>query len=77
MIPLAIQILSHASPYAKISNDFSQKVEKSGIGYLSAWCPQQRILNHPVSEIRFIYDFVCNSSTRCLGHWMVLISLWT
>ncbi|KAJ7510340.1 UDP-Glycosyltransferase/glycogen phosphorylase [Mycena galericulata] len=42
-------ILCHASPFAKISQELSVKVENSGIGILTTWSPQQFILNHPAT----------------------------
>ncbi|PPQ89615.1 hypothetical protein CVT25_012532 [Psilocybe cyanescens] len=40
-------ILCYASPFAKISDDLIKKIQKSGIGLISKWFPQQYILNHP------------------------------
>ena len=45
---LFCQILSHASPLAKISEQQIEKVKSSGLGKLTTWSPQQFILNHPV-----------------------------
>ncbi|KAF9557518.1 UDP-Glycosyltransferase/glycogen phosphorylase [Agrocybe pediades] len=39
-------ILSHASPFAKISQDLGEKIKSSGHGMLTLWCPQQMVLNH-------------------------------
>ncbi|KAJ7258928.1 UDP-Glycosyltransferase/glycogen phosphorylase [Mycena rebaudengoi] len=43
-------ILSHASPFAVVSPALSAKVTASGLGMLTAWCPQQFILNHPATS---------------------------
>ncbi|KAJ7097455.1 hypothetical protein C8R44DRAFT_370256 [Mycena epipterygia] len=42
-------ILSHPSPFASISDSLSEKITGSGIGFATAWCPQQMILNHPAT----------------------------
>ncbi|KAJ7678554.1 UDP-Glycosyltransferase/glycogen phosphorylase [Mycena rosella] len=42
-------ILSHASPFAKISEELAEKIQNSGIGMLTTWSPQQYILNHPAT----------------------------
>jgi hypothetical protein len=42
------QILTYASDYAKISEQQAEKIRSSGLGMLTAWSPQQFILNHPV-----------------------------
>ena len=42
------QILSHASPFAVIPDEVREKVKAYGKGVLSAWTPQQLILDHPV-----------------------------
>ncbi|KAI0633619.1 UDP-Glycosyltransferase/glycogen phosphorylase [Trametes polyzona] len=42
-------ILSHASPMAVVPEDIKQKVEAYGKGVLSAWSPQQTILEHPAT----------------------------
>ena len=42
------QILSHASPLAKLSEQQIEKIKSSGLGKLITWSPQQFILNHPV-----------------------------
>ncbi|KAF5383026.1 hypothetical protein D9615_005086 [Tricholomella constricta] len=39
-------ILSHASPFAKVSAELSEKVQSWGLGLLTSWSPQQYILNH-------------------------------
>jgi hypothetical protein len=45
---LFYQIFAHASPFAKVSEQLIEKVKSSGLGKLTAWSPQQFILNHPV-----------------------------
>ncbi|GLB39043.1 putative UDP-glucoronosyl and UDP-glucosyl transferase [Lyophyllum shimeji] len=42
-------ILAHASPFARISAELSDKVKASGLGMLTPWSPQQFILNHPAT----------------------------
>ncbi|OJT08829.1 UDP-glycosyltransferase 84A1 [Trametes pubescens] len=42
-------ILSHASEYAEIPDTMRHKVDHYPLGLLSSWCPQQMILNHPVT----------------------------
>ena len=44
----SIQILSHASPLAVVPDEIREKVKAYGKGVLSAWTPQQLILDHPV-----------------------------
>ena len=50
------QILSHASPLAKLSEQQIERIKSSGLGKLINWSPQQFILNHPVIIILF---FTC------------------
>ncbi|KAJ7231994.1 UDP-Glycosyltransferase/glycogen phosphorylase [Mycena rebaudengoi] len=42
-------ILAHASPLAVISETVTKKIETSGVGIATPWCPQQLILNHPAT----------------------------
>jgi hypothetical protein len=42
------QILSHASPLAKLSEQQIERIKSSGWGKIITWSPQQFILNHPV-----------------------------
>ncbi|EIN07786.1 UDP-Glycosyltransferase/glycogen phosphorylase [Punctularia strigosozonata HHB-11173 SS5] len=42
-------ILTHSSPHATVPLTISSKIEKSGLGIVSAWAPQQRILLHPAT----------------------------
>ncbi|KAI8972907.1 UDP-Glycosyltransferase/glycogen phosphorylase [Trametes punicea] len=42
-------ILSHASGFAQVPEEVRDKVDRYGLGLLSSWCPQQMILNHPVT----------------------------
>uniref|UniRef100_A0A8H7XNL3 Glycosyltransferase family 1 protein n=1 Tax=Psilocybe cubensis TaxID=181762 RepID=A0A8H7XNL3_PSICU len=42
-------IITHASPFAKISENLVQKVQATGIGLISKWVPQQYILDHPAT----------------------------
>ncbi|RPD63794.1 UDP-Glycosyltransferase/glycogen phosphorylase [Lentinus tigrinus ALCF2SS1-6] len=42
-------ILSHASPFAIITDEVREKVKAYGKGILSAWTPQQLILDHPAT----------------------------
>ncbi|KAJ6612281.1 hypothetical protein B0H10DRAFT_2223287 [Mycena sp. CBHHK59/15] len=51
-------ILCHASPFAKIFEELSEKVKNSGIGLLATWAPQQFILNHPVSRKSHFYKML-------------------
>ncbi|EIN06267.1 UDP-Glycosyltransferase/glycogen phosphorylase [Punctularia strigosozonata HHB-11173 SS5] len=39
-------ILAHASPQAIIPEEISAKIERSGLGILSKWTPQEKILAH-------------------------------
>lgn len=41
--------MSYASRWAVIPDTVVQKVNHYGLGFLSAWSPQQLILAHPVS----------------------------
>jgi hypothetical protein len=45
---LFYQVFAHASPFVKIPEQLIEKVKSSGLGKLTAWSPQQLILNHPV-----------------------------
>ncbi|TFK89457.1 glycosyltransferase family 1 protein [Polyporus arcularius HHB13444] len=42
-------ILSHASPFASITDEIREKVKAYGKGVLSPWTPQQLILDHPAT----------------------------
>lgn len=42
-------IFSHASPFAKIPAQLSERVNSSALGFLTSWAPQQFILNHPAT----------------------------
>ncbi|KAJ7097452.1 hypothetical protein C8R44DRAFT_889359 [Mycena epipterygia] len=42
-------ILTHASPFAAVSDSLSEKIAASDVGLATAWCPQQMILNHPAT----------------------------
>ncbi|KAI0763431.1 UDP-Glycosyltransferase/glycogen phosphorylase [Trametes elegans] len=42
-------IMSYASELAVIPDEVREKVERYQLGLLSSWCPQQMILNHPVT----------------------------
>ncbi|KAI0676371.1 UDP-Glycosyltransferase/glycogen phosphorylase [Trametes maxima] len=42
-------IMSHASEYAQVPDEVLEKVHEYRYGLLSSWCPQQMILNHPVT----------------------------
>ena len=53
------QIFAHASPFAKISEQLTEKVKLSGIGKLTTWSPQQFILNHPVLLYPYFSIFPC------------------
>ena len=56
---LFYQIFAHPSPFAKISEQLIEIVKSSGLGKLTAWSPQQFILNHPVL---YIPIFTCPDS---------------
>ena len=42
------QILAHASQRATLSEQLVERVQSSGLGIITKWCPQQFILNHSV-----------------------------
>ncbi|KAJ6591295.1 hypothetical protein DFH09DRAFT_1420435, partial [Mycena vulgaris] len=42
-------ILCHASPFATISPGLRDKIQASGVGMVTRWCPQQFILSHPAT----------------------------
>ncbi|KAG5647511.1 hypothetical protein DXG03_009448 [Asterophora parasitica] len=42
-------ILAHGSPFAKLSEELTQKVKSSSLGLLTPWAPQQFLLNHPAT----------------------------
>jgi hypothetical protein len=44
------KILAHAALRAKISEQQQERIKSSGLGMLTAWSPQQFILNHPVLD---------------------------
>ena len=56
---LSHQILAHASPRAKLSEQLTERIKSSGLGMLTSWSPQQFILNHPVLFISL------NSTCTC------------
>ena len=39
-----------------------EKIERSSLGLLAEWCPQQMILNHPVRAQAFEHFFVADST---------------
>lgn len=51
MLKYIVQIMSHASPFAKVPDWITAKAKATGLGLLSPWSPQQTILIHPVSDI--------------------------
>ncbi|KAG6852596.1 hypothetical protein C0991_010721 [Blastosporella zonata] len=42
-------ILSHASPFARVSPELLTKIQDSGLGLSTSWSPQQFILSHPAT----------------------------
>ncbi|EIN06266.1 UDP-Glycosyltransferase/glycogen phosphorylase [Punctularia strigosozonata HHB-11173 SS5] len=59
-------ILGHASPQAIIPDEVSAKVERSGLGLLSKWTPQQTILDHKATGW-FLTHAGQNSVVESLG----------
>ncbi|KAG6831438.1 hypothetical protein H0H92_010651 [Tricholoma furcatifolium] len=60
-------IFAHASPYAHIQPELSEKVKASGIGLLTPWSPQQFILSHQATGWFLTHG----------GHGGVIESLWS
>ena len=69
------QIFSHASPYAKISEELIEKVKSSGLGKLTTWSLQQFILNHPVFITVPTTLYICPNSILT-GNRMVCYPWW-
>jgi len=65
-------ILSYASPNATVSEQLSEKIQSSGLGVITKWCPQQFILNHPATGW-FITHGGFNSVTESLASGIPLI----
>ncbi|KAI0828650.1 UDP-Glycosyltransferase/glycogen phosphorylase [Trametes gibbosa] len=42
-------ILSDASEHANVPDEVRERVDRYQLGLISSWCPQQMILNHPVT----------------------------
>lgn len=61
------QILSTASPVAKLSDALIDKIKTSGFGITSPWCPQQYILNHPVRPQIFVTLHIIHLVPRLRG----------
>jgi len=68
------KIMSHASPFAKVPEDLSEKVKSSGIGFFTPWSPQQYIITHPVSQAK---PYVSGLIYPLLGNWLVPYTLWS
>jgi len=65
-------ILALSSPRAKISEHQAERIKLSGLGMLTAWSPQQFILNHPATGW-FVTHGGFNSVTESLGSGIPLI----
>jgi len=65
-------ILTHASPYSKLSEQQAEKIKSSGLGMLTTWSPQQFILNHPATGW-FVTHGGFNGITESLGSGIPLI----
>jgi len=65
-------ILAYASHYAKISEQLAEKIKSSGLGMLTAWSPQQSILNHPATGW-FVTHCGFNGITESLASGIPLI----
>ena len=52
------QILSHASPIAKLSEQQIERIKSWGFGKIITWSPQQFILNHPVLYFCFYLSWL-------------------
>ncbi|KAF9557510.1 UDP-Glycosyltransferase/glycogen phosphorylase [Agrocybe pediades] len=66
-------ILSHASPFAKISDVLKEKIKLSGIGITTTWCPQQYILGHEATGW-FLTHCGHNSITESIGSGVPMIA---
>ncbi|KAF9557517.1 UDP-Glycosyltransferase/glycogen phosphorylase [Agrocybe pediades] len=66
-------ILSHASPFASLTEEITRKVQESGIGQLTKWCPQQYVLAHPATGW-FLSHCGHNSVTESLGSGIPIIA---
>jgi len=65
-------ILARASPFARLSEQQTEKIKSSGLGMLTAWSPQDFILNHPATGW-FVTHGGFNSVTESLGSGIPLI----
>ena len=43
-----VQIFSHASPFAVVPPEVTEKISSCGFGYSSSWIPQTDVLGHKV-----------------------------
>jgi len=66
-------ILAHGAPTATIPAEVSAKTKASGIGMLSPWTPQQRILSHPATGW-FLSHCGQNSVTEALTQGIHMIA---
>jgi len=65
-------VFAHASSSVEISEQLIEKVKLSGLGKLTAWSPQQLILNHPATGW-FVTHCGFNSVTESLGSGVPMI----
>ncbi|KAF4612109.1 hypothetical protein D9613_004547 [Agrocybe pediades] len=66
-------ILSHASRYAKVSDELKERVKLSGIGITTTWCPQQYTLSHEATGW-FLTHCGHNSITESIGSGVPMIA---
>ncbi|KAF9559428.1 UDP-Glycosyltransferase/glycogen phosphorylase [Agrocybe pediades] len=66
-------ILAHASPFAKLTPEFVTRIQESGVGILSKWCPQQYILNHEATGW-FLTHCGHNSVNEAIGSGIPMIA---
>ncbi|KAF9557508.1 UDP-Glycosyltransferase/glycogen phosphorylase [Agrocybe pediades] len=66
-------ILSHASPFAKVSDELKERIKLSGIGITTTWCPQQYILGHEATGW-FLTHCGHNSITESIGSGVPMIA---
>jgi len=65
-------ILPYGSFTAKLSEKLAERIQSSGLGMITKWCPQQFVLNHPATGW-FVSHGGFNSVTESLASGIPLI----
>lgn len=63
--------MSHASPYAVLPEDVTQKVVDYGLGFLCSWSPQQMVLGHEASASYLMSSPFPDMVFGAEGNWLV------